>query len=329
MPARTSRQREIDCRLPFWYGTSPAGMLDAAETSPAGDVIAKQARRLFAERVTFVDHPSFNEPVAAAEILGPLSGSDDGKLLRDQEIAASLRRSAAELQDKRLLTREQEAHLFRKMNFLKSVAARLRAAINPEKPVAADLDRVEVLLREARVILNRIIGANQGLVVSIVKKFIKPGQDYSDLISDGNMSLLRASQQFDFARGVRFSTYATWVLMHDFARSTRKEKVRQSRFITGHEDALQTVADHRSGQAPIAPRREGAREALLSTLRQLNDRERTIIVRRFGLTEDKQTLVALGQELGISKERVRQLESRALRKLRGMAEIQRLDPSNC
>jgi RNA polymerase primary sigma factor len=223
------------------------------------------------------------------------------------------------------LTREQETHLFRKMNFLKSAAARLRAAINVEMPIASDLDRVEVLLGEARAILNRIIRANQGLVVSIVKKYVEPGEDYSDLISDGNVSLLRASEQFDFARGVRFGTYATWVLVHDFARRTRKERVRAARFITGSEDALQSVIDHRTGEGRVVAWREGAQEALRSMLSQLNDRERTIIVRRFGLADDKQTLVELGRELGISKERVRQLETRALRKLRNKAESRRLE----
>jgi len=78
-----------------------------------------------------------------------------------------------------LLTREQEAHLFRKMNFLKHQAARLRSAINPTKAKAADLDRVEALLGAALAVKNQIIRANLRLVVSLVKKRIHPNRDFA------------------------------------------------------------------------------------------------------------------------------------------------------
>ena len=89
---------------------------------------------------------------------------------------------------------------------------------------------------------------------------------------------------------------------------------------TGCQDFFQSVVDHRSGDLPDPTPRERSTDAVRSLLSQLNDRERTIIVRRFGLVDDKQTLSELGRELGVSKERVRQLEARALRKLRDHAE---------
>jgi RNA polymerase primary sigma factor len=224
------------------------------------------------------------------------------------------------------LTREQETHLFYKMNFLKSVAARLRAAINPHMAVAAEIDRVEALLREAGGILNRIIRANQGLVVSLVKKYTWSGQDFFDLVADGNVALLRSSERFDFARGVRFSTYATWAILRDFARRIRREKASRRRLVTGRQDFFRSVADHRSGDLPEGTRRDQSTEAIRSLLGQLSDRERMIIVHRFGLVDQKRTLAELGRELGISKERVRQLESRALRKLRETAEGHKPDP---
>ena len=113
-----------------------------------------------------------------------------------------------------MLTREQEVHLFRKMNFRKYQAARLREAIDPSRTLHADLDRVEELLREAGAIRNRIIRSNLGLVAYIVKKTSGPCQDFFDLVSEGNLALIRASERFDFGRGNRFSTYATWAIIN-------------------------------------------------------------------------------------------------------------------
>ena len=106
--------------------------------------------------------------------------------------------SDADSQDSKFLTREQEVHLFRKMNFLKYQAAQLREAINPSRARSADLDRIEELLREAGAIRNRIIRSYLGLVVSIVKKCTEPCQDFFDLVSEGNVSLIQASERFDF-----------------------------------------------------------------------------------------------------------------------------------
>src|SRR4029077_8931278 len=113
--------------------------------------------------------------------------------------------------------------------------------------------------------------------------------------------------RFDFARGVRFSTYATWVIVHDFARRLRRERTRHSRFVTGRQSLFQSIVDHRGGELDVVTSQERSGETIRSMRGQLDDRERNIIVRRFGLTDSKRTLVELGLELGISKERVRQI----------------------
>ena len=150
-------------------------------------------------RIKFVSHPSFDDSTVAAEILGPMPGPDSGgKNPRKTKAPEDLPSFAAESQDSRFLTRGQEVHLFRKMNFLKYQAAQLQEAINPSQARSADLDRVEELLREAGAIRNRIIGSYLGLVVSIVKKCTGPCQDFFDMVSEGNVSLIQASERFDF-----------------------------------------------------------------------------------------------------------------------------------
>src|SRR5581483_3907336 len=129
----------------------------------------------------------------------------------------------AGLYDDPLLTREQEAHLFRKMNYLKYRASKVREQIDPARARTADLDEVERLQEEALAVKNQIIRANLRLVVSIAKRHVGPSNNFFELVSDGNMSLIRAVEKFDFSRGNKFSTYASWAIMKNFARTIPEE----------------------------------------------------------------------------------------------------------
>ena len=308
---------------------APAGELGPARASGARHAVEMRARQTLGARIKFVSHPRFDDSTVAAEILGPMPGPDSGgKNPRKAKAPEDLPSFAAESQDSRFLTRGQEVHLFRKMNYLKYQAAQLQEAINPSQAHSADLDRVEELLREAGAIRNRIIGSYLGLVVSIVKKCTGPCQDFFDMVSEGNFSLIQASERFDFARGARFSTYATWAIMKNFARRIPRDRRRRVRFATGREEQLQTLTDDSDGGLTDATDQVQSRYMVRKLLGYLDGREQTIIVRRFGLADDRQTLSQVGRELGISKERVRQLESRALVKLRTLAEVQKLDPTD-
>jgi RNA polymerase primary sigma factor len=225
-----------------------------------------------------------------------------------------------------LLTREEEVHLFRKMNFLKHQASRFRGAINPAKVTAAELDLVEALQTEALEVRNQIIRANLRLVVSLVKKLRRDDHDLAELVSDGYVALMRAVERFDFSRGYKFSTYASWVIINSSIRDSARDH-RRDRLRTGTEEMLEAAPDHRRDDCPCEVEQELCQDAIRRMLVRLNDRERKIIVSRFGLEGTRQkTLSQLGKELGITKERVRQLENRARFKLREIAEAQKLGP---
>ncbi len=227
-----------------------------------------------------------------------------------------------------LLTREQEAHLFRKMNFLKAQASKLRETIDPAKARASDLDKFDRLMELALAVKNQIIKANLRLVVSIAKKHVGPSNDFFELVSDGNMALIRAVEKFDFARGNKFSTYASWAIMNRFARSIPEENHRRDRFVTGHEAMFDAAADTRTDEFESESAARRVREAVHGLLGRLDARERRVLESRFGLGgANEQTLEQLGKELGITKERVRQIESRAQDKLRKIAGEARLDPA--
>jgi RNA polymerase sigma factor (sigma-70 family) len=167
------------------------------------------------------------------------------------------------------------------------------------------------------------------LVVSIAKKHVGQTGNLFELISDGNVSLMRAVEKFDFSRGFKFSTYASWAIMKNFARSIPAENTYRDRFQTGQELAFEFAADSRGDAIESEIEDERMKRTVEQFLDQLDDREREIIVSRYGLLNrnEPQTLEQVGARLGVTKERVRQIEYRAIHKLRQFAGDAKIDES--
>ncbi len=154
----------------------------------------------------------------------------------------------ASLYEVPLLTREQEVHYFRKFNYLKYKAAKLRAGLDPLRAKSSVMDEIEQLYEDAVATKNQIIRANLRLVVSIAKRHVGPVDNFFELVSDGNMSLIRAVEKFDFARGNKFSTYASWAIMKNFARTIPDELRRRDRYRTSTDEMFSATEDERSDQ---------------------------------------------------------------------------------
>lgn len=226
-----------------------------------------------------------------------------------------------------LLTREQEVHLFRKMNYLKFKASKLVALLDPEQPDPHLLDRIEPLYQQTVEVRNEIIRANLRLVVAMTKRYARSSQPLFELVSDGNISLMRAVDKFDYARGTRFSTYATCAIIRNFVQTIACEFRDRARFRNAGDEVFQSVTDWRiDPQTEEAAQRQREVE-VAGLLEALDARERKIIRWYYGLNFPYQpmTLKDLGSELGISKERIRQLIARAILKLRRAAMEQGLD----
>ncbi|SIN73947.1 RNA polymerase primary sigma factor [Singulisphaera sp. GP187] len=275
-----------------------------------------RAERILEQKLDFIFDPSFEAGDANAIILAPMPEAPRSAS-RSRPPAALLPGYLASLYDVPLLSREQEAHLFRKMNYLKFLAGKLRETIDPARARTADLDEVERLQTEAHTIKNQIIRANLRLVVSIAKKRSGVSNNFFELVSDGNISLMQAVEKFDFSLGFKFSTYASWAVIKNFARTLPKEKSLRDRFVTGQDLVFEATADHRAASYEFESDNHRNEETVQSMLGRLNDRERRILIGRYGIGgADELTLERLGHELGITKERVRQIESRAQEKLR-------------
>ncbi len=233
----------------------------------------------------------------------------------------------ASLYDVQLLTREQEYHLFRKMNYLKFKANKLREALSSSEPSVTAMDEIETLYQQAISVKNQIVQANLRLVVSIAKRHMKSSDDFFSLVSDGNMSLFRAVEKFDYARGNKFSTYASWAIMKNFARSIPGEFKHKDRFRTAGEEVFMAHEDTRGDHFADEIAQKAREKQINRILNRLDQREQQIIIRRFGLDYNHEplTLKEVGAEMGVTKERIRQLEARALSKLREAASSENID----
>jgi len=258
-------------------------------------------------------------------ILGPMPLSEVST--KKPRLPSGLPPYLASLYEVPLLNREQEGHLFRKMNYLKYKASKLREKLDPTRPKAGLMDQIERRYKDAVATKNQIIRANLRLVVSIAKRHVGPAENFFDLVSDGNMSLIRAVEKFDFARGNKFSTYASWAIMKNYARTIPDEHRHRDRFRTSHGEMFTSAEDDRSDQfeqEAAQLQREANVEKILGSL---DEREQKIIIRRFGLRrgEEPLTLKQVGAEMGVTKERIRQIEARALSKLRRAAEEEKIE----
>jgi hypothetical protein len=173
---------------------------------------------LLAADLTYVAHASFDDPTARDAILAPTTGLDGPE--PDRFLGGS-DPDGDPGQERRFPTREREAHAFRKLNYLKFLACRIRDGIDPDSPAPGELDEVERLRTEALKLKNRIVETHLPLAVSVAQKYVRIGYDLSDRISDGAFALMRAVDRFDFARGNRFNTYATWAIIKELARYDR------------------------------------------------------------------------------------------------------------
>jgi len=287
-------------------------------------------------------------------------------------VGDSVRLYLQEIGETDLLTMQEEVWLARRMERGKIAEELLLGTVlGQDERAALEADKLDGDLARAH-----LIRANLRLVVSVAKKYVGRGLSFLDLIQEGNIGLMKATDKFDYKRGYKFSTYATWWIRQAITRAisdqsrtirlpvhvgetinrvkktshrlqqilerepTQEEiaramdvpddKVRQVMDVSRHPVSLEApvgqdgdafLGDFIEDESMPHPLEIASQELLKSqicdALNKLAERERKIIVLRFGLEDGRfRTLEEVGREFGITRERIRQIEAKALRKLR-------------
>lgn len=227
-----------------------------------------------------------------------------------------------------LLTPDEERDLFRRMNYLKYRSNVLRSQLNPSRPNVRKMDQIEDLLRDAELVRNHIVQANTRLVVSIARRFKSAVDAFDEMISTGNLILIKATERFDYSRGFRFSTYATHSVQRELYRACGKGWERRTTEVSTAPEILLETVEAGSDMNKYAKQDRKVQYVRSLMEKVLPEREMRVVLSRFGLNSSGQgaTLREIGEDLGLSRERIRQLHLNALERLQQFAKDDFPDP---
>jgi RNA polymerase primary sigma factor len=289
-------------------------------------------RRLLSKLMDYIDSPSFRERNAERKIYDdapPIPKPDTAwyqPLMDDPRAARAMRDN--QQRDSVLLTAAQEQVLFHQFNYARYRIRQIQETLGitadngaKREPSPEQADEMLRWHRIADQVREQIAETNLALVLAMAKRTRMSEVDFADLISEGNMALLRSVDKFDADRGFKFSTYACRAILKAFSRQGMKLSKYRQRFPTDFDPALEKSDALETRRRDLE---EDASSHVADLVRQNNcgmsEIERLVIEHRFGLdtTPDHppMTLEQVGQIIGVTKERVRQIQNKALEKIR-------------
>lgn len=225
------------------------------------------------------------------------------------------------------LTRQQEQLLFQQYNFARWKVYEALKKHKGKRLKLAEIQSLVMWFKLANASRTRIVQTNMPLVLAMAKRTKLMSVDFSDVISEGNMALLRSVEKFDCSRGFKLSTYACQAILKSFSRVAIRSSRYHRRFPIEFDPAMETSDFLEKKRQEVEDNCvHELRSALADNLAELTDVEKKVIVARFALdaVDPEQvrpmTLEQIGNIIGVTKERVRQIQNIALEKLRQILE---------
>ncbi|MFT5424623.1 MAG: RNA polymerase primary sigma factor [Phycisphaerales bacterium] len=244
------------------------------------------------------------------------------------DISSTTRTRTVKSSQQVILTGAEEKVLFHQFNYARYRVWKLQMAIwerADKSPTPAQADEILMWYRKSERIREQIAETNLALVLAMAKRTRMSEVDFADLVSEGNMALLRAVDKFDAGRGFKFSTYACRAILKAFSRQGMKLSKYRQRFPTDFDPKLEKSNYLETKRATFEKdAADEVREIVIANRAELTTVERTVIEHRFGLEsgthEKPMTLEQVGQIIGVTKERVRQIQNKAMEKIRAELE---------
>ena len=336
---RSSRTR-TDAALPLTgNGTKAAHTLDRLKNQAIKGLTSvgtlsrneeRTVRMILSKPQDFMDSPEFQKRGALKRIYKehPEIGQPDVSWyqpLMDDGLGSKADKAKAPRKGSALvLTAAQERVLFLKFNFARFSICRIQTKLDGRLP---DLETKRELLKWHTIATKyreQIAETNLALVLAMAKRSRMTDVGFADLVGEGNMALMRSVDKFDCERGFKFSTYACRAILKAFSRHGMKMSRYRQRFPAEFDPAFEK-SDHLETTRATHTQEcaEEVKHIVLNNDADLSEVELAVIGHRFGLSDDKAeairrtlTLEQVGQIIGVTKERVRQIQNKALAKIR-------------
>ena len=313
-------------------GSRPKKSRGTRKTGDLRPLSRREERKLtavLAKTIDYIDSEVFREAGAERDVYG-LDEVERPDVSWYRPLMEDLIPSRGRLDTPRqgksvLLTAAQERILFLKFNYARFRMREIQASLDGRRPDLATAREILRWLTISELFREQIAETNLALVLAMAKRVRIMDGEFADLVSEGNMALMRSVDKFDCGRGFKFSTYACRAILKAFSRHGMKSTRHRQRFPTDFDPAFEKsdfLEKRRAEQ--VADSAEEVRHIMANNHAELSSVERTVILHRFGIGSTTEvptlTLEQVGQIIGVTKERVRQIQNKALAKLRSVIE---------
>ncbi len=284
--------------------------------------------RLLTEPVDFVDHPKFADRCIQKKLFGAEAKLVDRGATRFLESSDAITDAVKAGERVPALSYEQEGHLFMRYNYARHQVAAILAEFAGKQLTAAKTRCLLAWGHRALSARSVIVRLNMPLVLAMAKRTRLTSIDFNEMVSEGDMALLRSVEKFDCSRGFKFSTYSCRAILKAFSRVAMRASRYRGQFPTEFDPGMER-SDHIETLRDSVERDcvDEVKEILLRNLAGLSEVERTVLNERFAIgpptgpeEQAPKTLEQVGRIIGVTKERVRQIQNNALKKMRGTLE---------